>query len=416
MKRSSSLRLLCCIAMATVLFFQGSTWALSAAQKSVFNLGINYFDVNDRLASCAVAVDVSLSGNSNAEKAFGFFVSQGLTPAQAAGVTGNLMWESGLDPENIQNPAGRSRNPADAGQAGWGIAQWTPGQKITNIAKAAGVTDPIYELSAQLEVLWAELSNGAGGTTLEKKAGDDIKATTTIDEATRAFQGDQNSGGKYVGFERPGDESATISKRIVLAKQIFNKYGSSPGTAQVATSNNSCSSTSPGQNTRYVDGFTIYSQYDPAWAGKPYGSTTIADAGCGPSAMAMIITALTGRSVTPDQTAAYASQQNLYIPGAGSSWDIARVLAAHWDLSPKPIGKDATTITATLQAGGLVIASGQGPLPFTSGGHYIVIRAATTDGKWKVGDSGHDETNSKTWSPQELLAYMNDGSVYAITK
>src|SRR5581483_9508154 len=100
--------------------------------------------------------------------------------------------------------------------------------------------------------------------------------------------------------------------------QILNQMGGSPADGTVSTppdASGSCSSSGAGQSTKYIDGFTIYSQYDPDWANKPYGDTTIAAAGCGPSAMAMIITALTGQSVTPDVTAAYADSQNLYVNG-----------------------------------------------------------------------------------------------------
>jgi hypothetical protein len=130
----------------------------------------------------------------------------------------------------------------------------------------------------------------------------------------------------------------------------------------------------------------------------------------------MIITALTGQSVTPDVTATYADKQGLYVPGAGSSWSIAPVLAKHWGLKSAAIGASVAKISAALQSGGLVVGSGQGPLPFTTGGHYIVIRGVAADGKWKIGDSAHTSTNTQEWDPQKLVSYMNDGSIYAISK
>jgi cell wall-associated NlpC family hydrolase len=85
-----------------------------------------------------------------------FMICQGDSVAQAAGVVGNLTQESSLQPEEIQN-GGFSKNPADAGQGGYGIAQWTPGSKATNESKKYGIKGPIYTLQAQLALVSAEM-------------------------------------------------------------------------------------------------------------------------------------------------------------------------------------------------------------------------------------------------------------------
>ena len=45
-----------------------------------------------------------------------------------------------------------------------------------------------------------------------------------------------------------------------------------------------------------------------------YGTSTIQDAGCGPTALAIVISALTGKDVTPQMTAAFA-MGNLILTG-----------------------------------------------------------------------------------------------------
>ena len=69
----------------------------------------------------AVKVD-TLTGSNNGEKIFNFWVASGLTSQQAAGITGSMQHEGGFSPfrqEISQNfPAG-----------GWGIAQFTDGQR-----------------------------------------------------------------------------------------------------------------------------------------------------------------------------------------------------------------------------------------------------------------------------------------------
>jgi len=348
---------------------------------------------------CSVGSDVSLVGNDNIEKAFRFFVSKGLTPEQAAGVLGNLRAESGVVPTKIQG-GGDSKNPQDAGGGGWGIIQWTPGNKVLNVASQAGITSPIYELGTQLEIVWWHLNNVS--PTGYRGAITGLKNTLSSDDATVYFEEKMEA----AGVKR-------IALRQQFAREVLASYG---GTVTTSSPVSGGCSLSSGQNTQYIDGFTVYSQYDPVWKDKPYSSSTIGRSGCGPAAMAMIITTLTGQRVTPVETATYAASQGLYVPGAGSKWSIGPVLASHWGLRSEPIAKDVGAITAALKAGKLIITPGAGPLPFSSGGHFIVIRAATADGKWLVGDSGHSGTSEKEWDPQQIIGSMSSGGQYAISK
>jgi len=171
-----------------------------------------------------------------------------------------------------------------------------------------------------------------------------------------------------------------------------------------------------GQDTQYIDGFTVYKQTDPAWSSSPYGVSTVGKSGCGPSAMAMIVTALTGDKVTPPDVATVAASQ--YVPGAGSAWTIGPFVAGHYGLRSEGVGANVAKITEALLAGGLVIAPGDGADPFTKGGHFIVIRGVTASGKWKIGDSKGNgaETSQKEWDPQTLANQMHSGGVYAIYK
>lgn len=348
---------------------------------------------------CAVGSSVSLVGNDNVEKAFRYFVSKGLTPEQSAGILGNLIAESGVSPTKIQG-GGNSNDPHSAGGGGWGLIQWTPGSKIISVAEQAGITTPIYELGTQLEIIWWHLNNISPRGFRDSL--EHLKGTTTIEEATESFE-----------YKMEGAGVKRMEERIKFAKEVFNSYGSVVTTSSPVAGGCNLSA---GQNTQYINGFTIYYQFDPAWKDKPYSSSTIGRSGCGPTAMAMIITALTGQAVTPVDTANYAASQGLYVPGQGSKWSIGPVLAEHWGLKSEPISKDIGAITAALKAGKLIITPGRGAKPFTSGGHFIVIRAATENGKWLVGDSGHSDTNDKEWDPQHIINGMASGGQYAISK
>ena len=384
-----------------LVFTEGSVFAAAGLSQcdldSIYKNTVWYQPCNETGSDsslCGVNVDVDLNGNDNIQKGYNFFVKNGFSAEQSAGLIGNFRWESGMDPTNTNSSGAH------------GIAQWLDSSGsprrtgLTEFAQKIGQENE-DDLAVQLQYVLYEFRNG------EQAAAADLKAQTTVEGAT---------GSVFYKYERAGD--STLPDRVKLAQEVFDQYrgAGADGSVGVPPGSDGCASTGPGQDTKYLDGFTVYSQYDSAWKDKPYSSSTIGDSGCGPSAMAMIITALTGKQVTPVETANYAASQGLYIPGAGSSWSIAPVLAAHWGLNAIPIGSNIDKITATLQSGGLVITSGQGPLPFTSGGHYLVIRGATADGKWLIGDSAHSDTSDQPWDPQQLVTSMNDGSVYAISK
>lgn len=162
------------------------TYALSAEQKRVFDSGTYYFDTE---AFSGTGCDSSiLVGSVNAEKIFNFFLGQGLTPPQAAGAYGNIMHESNGDPENIQNPAGRTKDPSSltSRDQGWGLIQWTPGTKIIDIAKSQGVTSPIYELATQLEIIWNHMEGTSPTGTVNMLEG--YRQITDYKEATAYFE------------------------------------------------------------------------------------------------------------------------------------------------------------------------------------------------------------------------------------
>jgi hypothetical protein len=376
-------------------------------------------------AQCSLpdsTVSINLSGNDNPEKIWNFFIQKGLSPQNAAGFLGNIQAESGFNPKLVEYAFSKKPHLSDTlppaqnklGQPGYGLIQWTFPTRRDKLQQKVD-TDPqkriAGDISLQLELIWEELNGGFKKSTL-----DPLRNAKTATESSIIIT---------KNYEIPGDLAKQTPKRAAAAEEFLKKYSSLsqgvpiPGGAPATPSTSPQCGTGisgPGENTKFIDGFTVYSQYDPTWKNAPYSSSTIGKSGCGPAAMAMIITTLTGKSVKPPETANFAASKGIYVPGAGSGWNIAPVLAQNWGLKATPIGKDLSKITQTLQAGGLVIASGKGPVPFTTGGHYIVIRAVTASGKFLVGDSAHEAANTKEWEPQQILSAMPGGSTYAITK
>jgi len=174
----------------------------------------------------------------------------------------------------------------------------------------------------------------------------------------------------------------------------------------------------PSTFTRNRDGQITYKQNDARWGSKFWGSSSLSDisqSGCGPSAMAMIITQLTGILVTPDDTAAWAGAQGYHTP-VGAAFALGGAVAKAWGLKAVVITK--TSIQTTLNNGGMVWSCGNGGLPYTSKGHCIGIRGTDPEGKWKVYDSaytdGHGMDNS--YYPSTIMGIVSPGSIWAISR
>ena len=148
--------------------------------------------------------------SSNTHAAFNYFVGKGLTKRQAAGIVGNLLQESSMNPNAIQYGGGPGR----------GIAQWSVGGRWNhsyhdNVAWYANVKlgKSRWNLGAQLAFIWYEL-HSVGGYGLPA-----LRHTTTIRGATIVFERDYEICGAC-------DES----RRISYATQVYNAYA---GTARL---------------------------------------------------------------------------------------------------------------------------------------------------------------------------------------
>ena len=135
------------------------------------------------------------------QQALDFFVHQGWTPAQSAGIVANLEAESGLRPDAV----------GDGGQAR-GIAQWHPNRRE---GFEALIGKPFEGSSFEDQLHWvhAELRS------TEKAAGIALAACTTAAEAGACVS---------MRYERPADTEGEANKRAALAERIFQEYRGEP--------------------------------------------------------------------------------------------------------------------------------------------------------------------------------------------
>ena len=119
-----------------------------------------------------------------AKQAFDYFTGKGLTDFQAAGLVGNLMGESSLNPDSL------AKNDAGPGLDSHGIAQWNRDRWSAMQEFAAQQGKASNDFGAQLDFVWHELN------TSHTKNLAALQASTDVDSATDAgimFEGPKGS-------------------------------------------------------------------------------------------------------------------------------------------------------------------------------------------------------------------------------
>lgn len=119
-----------------------------------FFAGNDILFYNPTCSNVATGSDSTLVTGDNVKKAFFYFTGKGLTAAQAAGIVGNLIQESGVNPKSVQK-----------GGPGRGIAQWSAGGRWdsgkNSLKSWAGSKDPL-DLLTQLDFMWYEMTKVPG--------------------------------------------------------------------------------------------------------------------------------------------------------------------------------------------------------------------------------------------------------------
>ncbi len=155
-------------------------------------------------------------------------------------------------------------------------------------------------------------------------------------------------------------------------------------------------------------------QWDERWGYQSYGSSIIAVSGCGPTALAMVAAGLTGdTSITPARVANYAEENNYYIEGEGTSWELMSVGCYNFGIAGTELQLVEDTIRNELLMGHPIICS-MGPGDFTSDGHFIVLTDWTDEGI-KINDPNSKKRSEQLWDYAQLEdQILNMWSYYAM--
>lgn len=175
-----------------------------------------------------------LAGSSNREKVWNYMRAHGYSDAAAAGVIGNLMYESGGGPSDIK------LNAVEKGSGeGIGMVQWSGPRKTAfiNFLNSRGSSWPNNDIALQCEYMLSELEGEQWiWTSFGQEYGSEnhisltqFKQCNDISLATTAF---------CANFERCHKRHSNIEKRIEWAKAAYNEFkGTGAGVVASSTPN-----------------------------------------------------------------------------------------------------------------------------------------------------------------------------------
>ena len=154
-----------------------------------------------------------------------------------------------------------------------------------------------------------------------------------------------------------------------------------------------------------IQGFIYFNQADAAWNDNGY---QIKSSGCGPSAMAVCISSLTGKWVTPVDTTVWA-YKNGYYSSAGASHEMVPALAKQYKLECNGLGSDVSKVRDALKKKHPVVAL-MGPGYFTKKGHFIVLVAIDDNDQVTVADVGSRQRTQYKYPLKEVIAQTKSAS------
>ena len=111
--------------------------------------------------------------------------------------------------------------------------------------------------------------------------------------------------------------------------------------------------------------------------------------GCGITAFAIAASVLYGKRITPRKTAEVAYRRGYWNLKGNTPVSLTKKLASASGLKYGTVSKNWKSILAALSKGKVLVIRSHGSLPFTSGGHYITVVGARSDGYFKIVDPGH---------------------------
>lgn len=238
---------------------------------------------------------------------------------------------------------------------------------------------------------------------LRNDLSDKKKEVTTFVDDIKSFIKDLSDWLKKYKIEAPSlSESWQKLKEDMQNTFVNNGTGNGDGKQNVSNNNGASASSSK---------VPYFNQGD--YAAYTYGSGSMKDTACGPTSMAMVLSAL-GKNVDPIEAAKYSEEHGHYVWGEGTSHAFFPDIANAYGINCDKIGTSSNDIKSALSAGQIVITSMK-PGHFTSNGHFIVLSGINSDGKVIVKDPFSRKRTNELWDLNTIVAESKAGWAFYAT-
>lgn len=148
-----------------------------------------------------------------------------------------------------------------------------------------------------------------------------------------------------------------------------------------------------------------FNQTDEARQAQKYGTDPLSTHGCGPTAMAMAVSSLTGETVDPEEMAALCVREGHWCRNHGSYLSMVQGVAERYGLECRSLDADSPDegdLYRRLNEGEVLVAlmtKGH----FTKGGHFILLRGTTLSGEILVADPASRDRSLIPWDLSLIL-------------
>lgn len=154
-----------------------------------------------------------------------------------------------------------------------------------------------------------------------------------------------------------------------------------------------------------------YNQLDERWANTMYGTSgTIGEAGCGPTAMAIVISSLTGTAHDPVELSEWSVAHGHRCEGNGSYHSLIPAAAEAYGLRWESVPPNNPQALVEALADGKLVVAIMAKGHFTSSGHFIVLRGVTAEGKILVADPASRTRSEQEWDLSIILDEARKGA------
>jgi hypothetical protein len=171
-----------------------------------------------------------------------------------------------------------------------------------------------------------------------------------------------------------------------------------------------------------IRGKTYYNQHDARYAHNPYRrhdsprNYNVSTSGCMPTSLAIIVSNLTGKEVTPMDMIRFSLKHGYRTRDAGTSDSMVEAVARAYGLKARNLAQNAQAFQNGLQNGGMILVSGRDSdkqTPGTSSGHIYVVDDETQIAKsirFQVLDANSTPNSLNNYTFSELSRDPNTGA------